>query len=201
MAYHNEVFPTNISHGSKGGPGFKTDVIVFGSGSEKRNIDWAKTQCKYNVAWGIHLNEDITTLLNFFRARMGMAHSFPYKDWGDFEGTGELIGTGDAVETQFQLIKTYDSGGYDDYVRDITKPKPGTVKIYIDAVEQTSGWSIDPLTGIVTFTAAPGDTLLITADYEFYVPCRFDTDYFPISLDYYEAHSMPDVPVIEDKDY
>jgi hypothetical protein len=31
----------------------------------------------------------------------------------------------------------------------------GTVKVYLDGVEKTSGWSVDTTTGLVTFSTAP----------------------------------------------
>jgi uncharacterized protein (TIGR02217 family) len=40
-------------------------------------------------------------------------------------------------------------------VRTITKPVAGTVKVYLDGVEQLSGWSVDTATGLVIFGAAP----------------------------------------------
>ena len=74
----------------------------------------------------------------------------PCEDWTDYQATGQLIGTGDDAETQFQLVKRYPSGSVVE-VRTITKPVAGTVRIYLDGVEQLSGWSVDVTTGIVTF--------------------------------------------------
>jgi uncharacterized protein (TIGR02217 family) len=52
----------------------------------------------------------------------------------------------------------------------------GTVRIALDGVELASGWSVDATTGIVTFAAAPGAGVAITAGFEFDVPVRFDSD-------------------------
>jgi uncharacterized protein (TIGR02217 family) len=47
----------------------------------------------------------------------------------------------------------------------------GTVKVYLDGVEQPSGWSVDTTTGLVTFGTAPTLNLEVTADFEFDVRC------------------------------
>src|SRR4029434_7682253 len=56
--------------------------------------------------------------------------------------------------TQFQLVKHYPSGGVIE-VRTITKPVPGTVKVYLEGIQQLSGWSVDATTGLVTFGTLP----------------------------------------------
>ena len=61
-------------------------------------------------------------------------------------------------------------------VRTITKPVAGTVKVYLDSVEQLSGWSIDTTTGLVTF-GMPPEFGRGTAGFECDVPVRFDTDH------------------------
>jgi hypothetical protein len=50
--------------------------------------------------------------------------------------------------------KHYPSGSVIE-VRTITKPVAGTVKVYLDSVEQLSGWPVDTTTGLVTFGTAP----------------------------------------------
>ena len=93
----------------------------------------------------------------------------------DYQATGQLIGTGDDATTQFQLVKRYPSGSVSE-VRTIAKPVAGTVRVYLDGVEQLSGWSVDVTTGVVTFPTPPVTGIDITADFEFDVPVRFDTD-------------------------
>jgi uncharacterized protein (TIGR02217 family) len=84
---------------------------------------------------------------------------------------GQLLGTGDDTQTQFQLVKHYPSGSVVE-VRTITKPVAGTVRVYLDDVEQASVWSVDTTTGLVTFSAAPALGVEVTADFEFDVPVR-----------------------------
>jgi uncharacterized protein (TIGR02217 family) len=79
------------------------------------------------------------------------------------------------VLTQFQLVKEYPSGSVIE-VRTITKPVAGTVKVYLDAIEQALGWSVDTTTGLVTFGTPPALGVDVTADFAFDVLVRFHTD-------------------------
>ena len=41
MAFYEVQFPSSISFGAQGGPGYRTDVVVVSSGAETRNVTWA----------------------------------------------------------------------------------------------------------------------------------------------------------------
>ena len=124
------------------------------AGHEKRNVNWSEARGRWDVASGLKKQAQIDELIAFFRARRGKAYGFRFKDWTDYKATGQLLGTGDDALTQFQLVKHYPSGSVIE-VRTITKPVAGTVKVYLDGVEQLSGWSVDTTTGLVTFSVPP----------------------------------------------
>jgi uncharacterized protein (TIGR02217 family) len=189
-------FPTDISYGATGGPMFLTDIVSTLSGREQRNSKWSQSRAKYNVASGIKTESQWHALIAFFRSRRGMAVGFRFKDWSDYQGENEEIGVGDSTTTQFQLVKIYASGLIA-VSRDIVKPVMGTVDVYIDSVLQASGITIDTTTGIVTFDTAPADGEVITADFEFDVPVRFDTDELALSMDSFDAGSWNSIPLIE----
>lgn len=196
MAFIETRFPEDIAYGSLGGPEYATDIIEMQSGFEQRNINWSAARGRYNVAHGIKTQSQLDELIAFFRARKGRAHSFRFKDWTDYSAVAQSIGTGDDSSTDFQLTKSYSSGSIVE-TRIIAKPVAGTVKIYVDAVEQVSGVSVDTTTGIVTFSTAPANGEAITADFEFDVPARFDTDRLAASLDTYASGSWEDIPLVE----
>lgn len=196
MSFHSVQFPHDIAFGSRGGPGFSTDVVMTVSGHEQRNSNWAAARARYNVAHGIKSQNQLEDLIAFFRARKGRAHAFRFKDWTDYTLSAEVIGTGDGTQTSFQLTKTYHSGGESD-VRDITKPVASSVVVYVDGVEQPTGWSLQAETGQITFDSAPTAGLVIAADAEFDVPVRFDTDQLSASIDDYGVHSWVDIPLVE----
>lgn len=196
MAFHDVQFPSDISYGSSGGPNYSTDVVINHGGHEQRNINWQAARGRYNVAHGVKTQAQLDALIAFFRARKGRAHSFRFKDWTDYRATGVVIGTGNGSATAFQLIKPYSSGGITEN-RTITLPVTGTIAIYVNGILKTSGVSTSSTTGGVTFTTAPANGAIITADYEFDVPARFDTDQLSATLDHYGAHSWKDIPILE----
>ena len=183
-------FPTDISYGSRGGPGYNTEVIRVDSGHEKRLARWTYPLHEFDVVYGIKDEDEIYDLMEFFHAVSGRLHGFRFKDYADYKSTDDMsnavsdtdqtLGTGDASTTTFQLIKTYTAGSLSK-VRNITKPVSGTVVVSLDDVGQGSGWSVDTTTGIVTFTSAPGAGVVVKAGFEFDIPMRFDTDRLELS--------------------
>ena len=138
----------------------------------------------------------VAALIAFFRARKGRACGFRFKDWTDFQAFAQVIGVGDGTTKTFPLVKHYPSGGEIE-TRVITKPVTGTVKVYRDGVEATSGWTVNTATGLVTFTTAPASGVQVTADFEFDVPVRFDTDFLEIDMQAFEAGAIPKIPIVE----
>lgn len=188
--------PVDISFGSSGGPEYSTDVTLTHGGFEQRNINWAEARARYNVAHGVKTQAQLNELIAFFRARKGKAYGFRFKDWTDYQGIAEVIAIGDGEMRSFQLVKSYSSGNVAE-MRVITKPVAETVRIYKDAVLVTSGISVNATTGIVTFLEAPVEGVVISADFEFDVPVRFDSDRLSASLDAYGSHSWADIPLVE----
>ncbi len=93
-------------------------------------------------------------------------------------------------------MKHYASGGQT-WTRAISKPVAGTVRIALAGVEQPSGWSVDIMTGVVTFGAAPGAGVAITAGFEFDVPVRFDSDALDVTLDIERPGSITSIQLLE----
>lgn len=197
MAFVEVRFPTDIAYGSAGGPEYSTDVVVLQSGYEQRNSNWSQARVRYNVAYGVKTPAQLQSLIGFFRARKGRADGFRFKDWTDYQATAQSLGTGDGTQTQFQLVKNYASGSVTE-TRLVTKPVNGTVSLYLNGVLQSSGaYSVNYTTGLVTFTAAPGSGVAVTADFEFDIPVRFDTDRLSAVLETYGAQSAEDIPLVE----
>lgn len=152
--FHEVQFPVDISYGASGGPEYSTDIVTVGSGYEQRNINWEQSRGRWNVAQGVKTKTQMDALIAFFRARMGKAYGFRFKDWTDYKSSGQLIGTGDGYQDEFQLIKTY-SDGIVTMTRAIKKPVLGTAKIYVDGVLRTGGVSVNITNGIVAFNSPP----------------------------------------------
>lgn len=217
MGFHDVRFPDDISYGSIGGPGFKTDVIVLDSGAEQRVARWNQGRRRYNVSYGIKKHAQLTDLIEFYVARRGVANGFRYRDFldcttsptglapelgGDQPGSRDhIIGTGDGIKVDFQLLKRY-SSGLQNRVRNITKPVALTTVINVGGADQGAGFTVNSATGIVTFNSfnAPDSGLLVRAGCQFDVPVRFGVELdemLPASIDTFGTGSVPDIPLVE----
>ena len=196
-SFHEVRFPDNIAYGATGGPEFATTVVATGAGHEKRNVNWAEARGRWDVASGLKKQAQIDELIAFFRARNGQGLRLPVQGLDRLQGHRPAARHGRwRAQTQFQLVKHYPSGSVIE-VRTITKPVAGTVKVYLDGVEQLSGWSVDATTGLVTFSTAPALGVAITADFEFDVPVRFDTDHMAVTIETYQLHRWQQIPIVE----
>ena len=216
MAFHNTRLPVDIERGALGGPGFKTEITPLGSGKEQRNIEWARIRSEWDIGYGM-MEEDsllleatISNVLSFFYTREGRAHTFRFKDWIDFRigdyqnavADNQSIGTGDAAQTVFPIFKRYSDGGID-YDRPIELLVVGRVVVLVDNVVQTitTDYTIDNLTGIITFTGGsiPGAGADVQVALEFDVLVRFDVDKLLLNLTMFERGSWENIPIIEIK--
>ena len=107
---------------------------------------------------------------------------------------------GDGAQRVFQLQKTY-GGSFAPYVRQISKPVLGSVRIGVGGVEKSAqiDFDVDATTGVVTFKAgrAPATGARVTAGFLFDVPVRFDTDYLEVDFAAFAAGDIPTIPLIE----
>ncbi|MGF1650355.1 MAG: TIGR02217 family protein [Hyphomicrobiaceae bacterium] len=209
MAFHDVRFPTGISLRASGGPERRTDVVTLASGREHRNARWADSRRRYDAAYGIRTRADLQTVIAFFEARRGRLHAFRWRDpidWTSGPPGREPtafdceIAIGDGATDTYQLAKSYgDAAGT--WLRDVTKPVAGSVRIGIEGVEITDpdAFEVDPLTGLVVFATGhvPEVGQRITAGFQFDVPVRFDTDAIEVSLQGPEHGAVPNIPIIE----
>jgi uncharacterized protein (TIGR02217 family) len=195
MAFDNVRLPIDVERGAQGGPVFSTTVLQLVSGHGKRNQNWSQTRGQWDVGYGIQHKEDMQAVIDFFYARRGKARGFRFRDWSDYELDGQQIGIGDAAETEFQIFKRYSSGGVD-FDRILTAVVADTLEVRLAGV-LTAAYTLDALTGLVTFNAPPGLSVSITATCEFDVPVRFDTDQLQINMATFEAGTMPNISIVE----
>lgn len=202
--FHEIRFPTAIAFHSHGGPERKTEIVTLGSGYEERNGVWAHSRRHYDVGYGVKTLDDIHAVLAFFEARAGRLYGFRFKDFADYKSCApgaavtpldQTLATGDGSSKSFPLIKTYQSGP-SAYVRSITKPVVGSVRVALADVE-TPDFTLDSTSGVIRLPAAPPSGAVITAGFEFDVPVRFDTDSLSINLAGFAAGEIPAIPLVE----
>jgi uncharacterized protein (TIGR02217 family) len=196
MAFHAIRFPLDVALGARGGPERATDIVTLASGREERNSRWAQSRRRYNAGYGVKSRADLQAVLEYFEERRGRFHSFLWRDGLDHSSNGpQPHGTGDGETVAFQIAKIY-GASFDPYARPITKPVAESVVVNVDGAA-TSAFMLDVATGIVTFDAAPTEGAVLTAEFEFDVPVRFDIDRLDIELTSFDAAEAPSIPLIE----
>lgn len=184
MAFHNTQLDPVISYGAVGGPAWATTVQTTASGHEQRISRASRARRRYSFAKSLLTPEEWAALIAFWQGRRGHLHGWRMKDWADFTtasdgvsaptATDQILGTGDGVETDFQLLKTYpDPDSINDYTESMTLPVAGSILVAV-AGSPTVAYTITNPGGLITFTAAPGVGQVVTAGYEFDRGVRFD---------------------------
>jgi len=212
MAFIEDIiFPTNISRGSSGGPGFRHHVFEGDAGDIQTISRWPRERRTYNVRYGVREYADLRTVHNLYLAVGGLSSGFRYQDIFDWttaldgrsapDDEDAVIGTGDGTLKNFQLVKTY-TVGTTTHTRNIEKPIAGSVVVALDGTPQTvtTHYTLDASTGIVSFVTAPGVGVSITAGCQFHVPVQFGASLdslLNISLDRFESGNIPDIPLVE----
>lgn len=202
--FHETLFPLDISLNAEGGPVRKTDIVTLVSGHEERNSLWASSRRSWNAGYGVKSMADIEKVTEFFEARRGRLYGFRFRDPFDHQSSAygkprgaedQIIATGDGATLAFQLTKLYANGGAS-YQRRIAKPVAGSVRVAIDGAE-TTAFTEDETTGVVTLAAPPAAGAVITAGFTFDCPVRFDSDALRINLAAFRAGDIPSIPLIE----
>lgn len=188
-------FPAALAYGATGGPEYSTTVVMEGSGQERRNRGWAQARCRYDVGSTHRTRDEITVLLDFFRAvAVGRQNGFRFRDFTDSTFDNQ-VGLGDGVTTTFQLVKRYAYGVWQ-AERILTKPVPGTLTLWLDSVEVLV-YDIDWTTGLVTLPTPPAAGVVLAAQGTFEVPVRFGSDRLPVQRVAPDVYSCEQIELYE----
>ena len=153
-------------------PRWSTRIQKAASGRELRATFYSAPILDFTLSYEVlrsGAEAELQELVGFFNARQGSFDSFLYRDPLDNSVTAQAFGLGDDATAQYQLVRTL--GGHVEPVMNLN----GTPTLYADAVEITSGYSIDSL-GMVSFDVAPADGVALTWSGDFYYRCRFKSD-------------------------
>lgn len=179
------------------------------SGYEQRIKQRNRAKDRFNAALAVGSLDDAKKLRNFFINCGGRYETFLLKDPSDYKIP--LTATefeGDGVRTEFQIRKKYSDLIGNDYYREITRPKVGSIDVYLDGSDielEKNAYAVDYETGIITFDDAPENGVTIEVEGEFYKNCRFDTDSLDSQLlEYWVTSNVenalvqaPEIPIVE----
>ncbi|MXO91228.1 DUF2460 domain-containing protein [Pontixanthobacter aquaemixtae] len=203
QAFDDILYPLALGRDTGVSPEFSTSVAVTASGHERRNSLWSDARLRFDVGPGIRSEEELGTLIAFFRARRGPARGFRVTDPFDFSSNGmtatptaqdQLLGMGDGTTSSFALTKTYGDVP-EPQIRPITRPRIETLSVSIDGTISNE-WTYSTEDGI-TFTQAPEEGAEIRAGFLFDVPVRFAEDRLDITGASFAAGEAPSVPLVE----
>lgn len=176
MSFLDVRFPETYAYGALASDDWMLEIIETLNRREYRNAPLAHPRRLWDLSTTGKTMEQKDGIRDFFMATMGGLHSFAFRDLSDYQLVQDQIHVGDGSD-EIQLVKRYRIGneeaGYLTYERPITLPIVSTVRIWLDDVEAESGWEVERETGLVTFAAAPGEGVVVSAACEFDVPVRF----------------------------
>jgi len=202
-AFDDVLYPFALGRSASVAPEFSTSIAVTASGHERRNSLWSDARLHFDVGPGIRSETELAELIAFFRARRGPARGFRLTDPFDNSTSGmtgpptrldQLLGIGDGLRSDFQLVKLY-GGGTEPQVRAITRPRADTLVVSVGGVA-TTAWTLGPL-GMLRLTTAPVFGAEVRAGFRFDVPVRFAEDRLDVSAVNFTAGEAPSVPLIE----
>jgi uncharacterized protein (TIGR02217 family) len=200
--FDNVLYPFPLGRSASVAPEFSTSIAVTASGHERRNSLWSDARLHFDVGPGIRSEGELSELIAFFRARRGPARGFRIMDPFDNSSNGmtgtptkldQLIGIGDGVRADFQLVKSY--GGAEPQVRPITRPRAETLVVSVGGAASTA-WTLGEK-GTLRFLTAPPPRAEIRAGFRFDVPVRFAEDRLDVAAVNFAAGEAPSVPLIE----
>jgi uncharacterized protein (TIGR02217 family) len=113
--------------------------------------------------------QSLQSLMGLFLQCQGQFGAFLYTDPTDNAVTAQAIATGDGSTEIFAFVRSL--GGFTEPVGWVTSVS----NIYLDGVNQASGWSLTTPNRLV-FASAPSSGVAITASFAFAFECRFDDD-------------------------
>jgi uncharacterized protein (TIGR02217 family) len=183
-------FPSCLSFGFISEPIYSVTVIERASGIESRNRNWSRPLHRYTATLGPRVEADVAEALEFYHAVGARAYGFRFHDYVDYKScridqdvssTDQPLVLDASVSPEaYQLTKDYTFGSLTQS-REIQKPVEGTILIADGGVlkTETSDYTIDYSTGLVTLNFSPSTTL--TWGGEFDVPVRFDSE-FPVEI-------------------
>lgn len=164
-------------------PVWKTRVQKSISGRERRAQDQALPIWTWTLTYNFLRDEaaegfnELRELMGFHAQQAGAFTPFLYTDPTDNSVTGQGLGTGNASQTQFQLVRNLDAalpgGGWPE---PITNPAALSAVYLNGVVQAASGYSLNSSTGIVTFNTAPPGGAVVTADFTYAFAVRFSDD-------------------------
>lgn len=173
MSFYDERFPEKWALDAVRSILWVNEIAATRNQREVRNSPFAFPRYEWDLSMAAKVGRARAEFDDWFLVMRGQENTFPLRDPADYTAARQQIATGDGATKAFQLVKTHTVGA-SSFARQILTPVTASVRVWVNGVEQMSGWSVSRTTGIVTFTIAPADGAVIEASYTFDVRVRFN---------------------------
>jgi uncharacterized protein (TIGR02217 family) len=166
----------------------KNDIVSHRSGSGKRKSMSSRFYPAYEIKISLLgiTQEEMETLAGFFAAVKG--GPFLFRDFEDYAQYGVLLGAGDGVRTDFQLLRSL-GGLFYEPVRDVIRHSlvvyAGDTRASITLLEG----------GIVRFASPPPLGVLVKADFEYYWRVAIDDDVGWQTV-FFDLYKLPSIRLV-----
>jgi uncharacterized protein (TIGR02217 family) len=180
MAILEQLIPTGVKRGSRGGPTTLREMVYDGAGQLKhQRFLRGYPLHRYRFDFGTNLLEDAEAIRDFFYVVMFSSppyEGFLVRDWNDYELTQANSVLSFVSGSDWQINRAY-SVGVAQVLRAIYKLEENSVTVYrtrAAAVSEATA-TIDETTGLATISGhMSGDTYTCTG--RFNIPVTFATD-------------------------
>ena len=180
------------------------------SGQESRATCRLQPRYRFTLRYdegdgGFLTADDMQALMALFNQCRGSVYALTLVQPDDCYVEHQQIGTGDGGTTAFTLCRawgsatvtvtspayTYISNAYG--FSDTGFRRYGTLNVYKDGVQVSSGFTFSSDTGIVTFSTAPASGVIITATFHYAWRVRFEQDEYDFDHVADGLYSVPDL--------
>lgn len=201
MSHLTTLAPLEPSYGYGRRLMYRTTVVQAASGKTYRNSLWDYPLHVFSLPLNNRTQAELEEIATYFHAAAGAGHTFDFLDRSedrtcalsdDPDDEDVTLGTATASQTDFQLIKTYASGGRTQ-TRKITRPIAASVLVAVDGAPQTvtTDYTIET-GGIIRFNSGLTGGEIVTAGFRFYVPVAFASDDVDITIHNYSGGYIGD---------
>lgn len=188
--------PLDMAEGSSFGPLHRILVLTGDNEVAERSDVNDTSKAAHSVSYEAQPLRDMQQIMRFFYARRGRYASFQMRDPSDHFSNGAVnLGTGDGIATVFNFRNAYTSGSNTIYRR-IYRPIQSTAHIYLNGVEQFSGFTVSYSAGTIVFISPVSLGVAVAAEFEYDDLVRFDSDTLEMIYDSVDLLSIAAIEVI-----
>ncbi|MBB1060432.1 DUF2460 domain-containing protein [Marilutibacter spongiae] len=188
--YLPAFIPTCEAYGWTGGPEFRTRLVMYKNGRERRNADWQQPQFSFELPFQNITQAQYAPIFSMFLNRRGRWGVFLYRNRLNYSADNDLVAVAEAGQTEFQLGKwsIIEGVGFYHQVYALFVPDTDGSAIEADPTVTVDGavttaFTVDHERGLVVFDSplAGGEVVRWSGQFAHWV--RFDADTLPFSID------------------